>query len=84
MTVVNELIRRCQPHTPPPLVLDWPDRQEDNQSYTYPLIFSGGVGGHDNKQKKQVLKRKKMYEAQRDQLAAQSFNVDQARFVSFF
>jgi hypothetical protein len=25
-----------------------------------------------------VLKRKKMYEAQRDQLAAQSFNVDQA------
>lgn len=27
----------------------------------------------------QVLKRKKMYEAQRDQLAAQSFNVDQAR-----
>ena len=25
----------------------------------------------------QVLKRKKMYEGQRDQLAAQSFNVDQ-------
>ena len=28
---------------------------------------------------RQVLKRKKMYEAQRDQLAAQSFNVDQVR-----
>ena len=29
----------------------------------------------------QVLKRKKMYEQQRDQLAAQSFNVDQTNFA---
>jgi hypothetical protein len=30
---------------------------------------------------RQVLKRKKMYEQQRDQLAAQSFNVDQTNFA---
>jgi hypothetical protein len=30
----------------------------------------------------EVLKRKKMYETQRDQLAAQSFNVEQVNTVS--
>ena len=31
-----------------------------------------------------VLKRKRMYEGQRDQLAGQQFNLDQVCFISFF
>lgn len=40
-------------------------------------VFTVSTDDNTTNATTQVLKRKKMYESQRDQLAAQSFNVDQ-------
>ena len=63
-------------------LMDEKIRQCDAELLTYKAQMTGPNAGSVKNRALNVLKRKKMYEAQRDQMMSTQFNVDQANFAT--